>query len=97
MSNFRKCEICKEFDLMDRHKCQPVFYYKFIDWDDEFVEIRAFDFKEAAEKFGEKYNDEGDLMNNEIEVIISDGKIEKKFCVSAEPDVHYSATELKNK
>ena len=33
-------------------------------------------------------------MDNSIEVIISDGKVEKKFKVSAEQTIHYSADEV---
>ncbi len=35
-------------------------------------------------------------MNNQEEVIISNGKIEKTFIVSAEVDVRYSADEKEN-
>ena len=106
---YRKCEICKEWGYFNdtptngdipyitgaTHKCEPIFYFKHESWGDEFQEIRAFDFSEAAEKFAKLYNEDGDysLMDNEEEVIISDGKEEKTFIVSAEQSIDYYANE----
>ena len=95
MSDFDRCKICGEYDFLDKHKCPPIYYYKHDDWGDEFQKIRAWSFSGAAIAFAKLYNENGDyaLMNDTIEVTISDGKIEKQFLVSAEPDIHYSADE----
>lgn len=93
------CEICKtcgelKYDWKE-HRCLPIFYYKHDEWTgDEFSEIRAHNFEDAAERFAKKYNEEGDLMNESTEVIISDGNTEKRFRVSAEPDVYYHNEEV---
>lgn len=91
------CKTCGKPDWGDgKHKCPPIFYFKHPDWGDEFQKIRAWDFEEAARKFAARYNEDGDyaLMNNFEEVIISDGATEKKFEVTAEPDIHYSVKEI---
>jgi hypothetical protein len=91
---FNRCSLCKEFHW-DNQKCNPIYYFKHEDWGDDFQEIRASSFEDAAEKFAIKYNTNGDynLMDNTIEVIISDGKTEKKFDVSAEPSINYHVKE----
>ena len=95
MSDFGKCKTCGKYDFLDKHKCPPIFYFKHENWGDELQEIRAWDFEDAAKEFAMLYNEDGDysLMDNTEEVIISDGKTEKKFIVSAEPDIHYSVKE----
>lgn len=96
--SYIKCKLCKEgyFDWQT-HKCKPIFFFKHENWGDDFEEIRADSFEEAAENFAKLYNENGDyaLMNSSEEVIISDGNIEKKFSVSAEPDINYSVEEIK--
>ena len=96
MSNYNKCPTCKEYVWTEKHNCPPVFYFKHENWGDDFEEIRAHSFEDAAERFAKLYNDDGDysLMDNEEHVIISDGKTEKKFIVSAEPDISYHVSEI---
>lgn len=78
----------------DGCKCS-MFYFKHEDWGDEPQEIHAKDFKDAALKFATNYNEDGDynLMNNEMDVVISDGNTEKTFKVSAEASIEYYAEE----
>ena len=79
------------------HKCPPLFYFRHENWGEELQEIRATDFEDAAERFAKMYNEEDGeycLLNEEEDVIISDGKIEKKFIVSAEQSVDYSVSEV---
>lgn len=89
------CKICGEL-LLKEHICTPIFYFKHEDWGNEFQEIRAYHFCDAAEKFAIKYNQDYELINDSTKVIISDGKIEKKYIVSAEPDIHYLTQEIKD-
>lgn len=91
------CSICGELKFdWEEHRCPPNYYFKHEDWGDKFQAIRAWSFDDAAEKFAKKYNEDGDyaLMNRTIEVLISDGEVEKKFSVTAEPDINYSVDEL---
>ncbi len=95
---FKQCETCKEYHFTDR-KCKPIFYFKHDDWGEEWQEIRAVGFEDAADNFAKYYNEDADshspLMNNTGEVLISDGETEKKFRVSAETDIRYSSEEIK--
>lgn len=71
------------------------YFFKHDDWGDDWQEICADDFEHAAKRFAEIYND-GDyaLMDDEQTVIISNGKIEKTFVISAEPSIKYFAREI---
>lgn len=93
--DYKKCDICKNWHWIN-DKCPPIFYFKHENWGDELQEIRAYGFDSAAEEFAKLYNTDSDyaLMNDNQDVIISDGKVEKKYNVSAEPDVHYSVKEI---
>jgi len=97
-SDYKKCDICGEWDWSNTHKCPPIMYFKHENWGEDWEEIRAHDHEDAAEKFAEMYNDDGDysLMDLEVDVLISDGKIEKTFVVSAETSIEYFVKE-KNK
>jgi hypothetical protein len=88
--SYERCASCKEWHWKDK-PCPPIYYFKHEDWGDAFEEIRAYDYEDAAERFAKQYNEDGDycLMDSSTEVIISDGKIEKNFRVSAEPDINY--------
>ena len=89
--DFKKCNICGKYDWDKKHKCPPIMYFKHENWGEDWEEIRAYDHKNAAEEFAKMYNEDGDysLMNSEVEVFISDGKIEKIFVVSAEASIDY--------
>lgn len=89
-----KCKICKEYHWTNE-KCNPIFYFKHEDWGDEFQEIRAFNYEDAAEKFAKEYNVDYELVDNETEVIISDGNIEKRFVVSSKLSIDYNVKEIK--
>ena len=95
--DFARCDTCGEYGWTDEHKCSPFFYFTHENWGDEPQKIMAKDFDQAAMRFAALYNEDGDyaLMNDSIEVIISDGGTEKKYMVSAEPDIYYRADEIK--
>ena len=99
MSDYKKCEICEEYDWIDSHKCPPKMYFKNENWGDEWQEIHARHMRDAAIRVGKMYNDDGDyaLMDDEIEVLILDGKTEKLFIVSAEASIEYHAQEKKSR
>lgn len=92
-----RCPKCKEYTaFQERHKCLPM-------WDvyndeyagDEVHKVRAFDAKEAAEKYTDRWDDERDLIDGSIEVEVQDGDVRRKFSVSASISIDYSATEQK--
>lgn len=93
--NYDLCKKCNTWHWLE-DKCSPIFYFKHEDWGDEFQEIRAHSFDDAAKNFAKLYNEDNEycLMNSNEDVIISDGKIEKKYDVSAERDIHYSVHEV---
>jgi hypothetical protein len=64
---------------------------------DDSKTIYAIDHEQAAERYGEYYNSDGDysLMNNEITVDVVDESGERKrFKVGAEPSIHYNSEEI---
>lgn len=92
---YEYCIVCKTYHWTDEN-CPLIFYFKHENWGDEFQEITAYSFCDAAEEFAKLYNENGGypLMDDNVDVIISNRKIEKKYNVSAEPDIHYSITEI---
>lgn len=93
---FNRCENCKEYHYSSED-CKPIYYVH--DEEDmgenEWKEVRAVDHEDAAIEYAQHYNDEGSLMDTEIEIIVCDEDGDKKrFCISAEPDIHYSANEI---
>jgi hypothetical protein len=89
------CSICGDLDF-GNHKCRALFFFKHPSWGEDFQKIRANSFRDAAEEFAKLYNEDGDysLMNSSENVVISDGKVEKKYRVSAEPDIYYNIEEI---
>lgn len=87
-----KCKKCKEYrwSMVEECHCKK---FEIIDENgDECEAIYAMDEEGAALKYAEKSNTEGDyyLMNESVEIEVGG----KKFRISAEPDVHYSACSL---
>jgi len=76
----RKQCLCKEFTIIDEGG--------------EEHSIGAMNTEDAALKYAEKSNCEGDyyLMNESAEITVND----ERFKISAEPDVYYSAEALKS-
>ena len=86
-----KCEKCKEYHFSPVKECRCK-SFTVIDEDGEEHEVQAMDEEDAALKFAEESNVKGDyyLMNETVEITV-DGR---KFCIGAEPDIHYSASEI---
>ena len=92
----QKCKKCGEYtyvkfgDLYAECQCEP---FIIINEDGDEYEIFSTSDHEAALKYAEKSNTENDyyLMNESIEIEVNG----KKFNISAEPDVYYSASEAK--
>ena len=84
------CNTCKEHHWTDE-LCTPVYI---VFHEEEPHEVRAHTFESAAVKYAERYNDEGDLMNDDIEIEVEKDGIKKKFNVGAEPDIYYSYNEI---
>lgn len=96
MKNYEKCNNCKEYHWSDQ-ACDPAYNVYHEDYmGDEPKVIRATSHKEAARGYAQYYNDDDDypLMNDTIEVKVEkDGEI-KFFTVGAEPDIHYTSSEI---
>ncbi len=100
-----RCGICKEFIFSYEskpHKCDPLWLCGIEDEEDDYCyEVHAFDAEEAAAKIAEDKDPDWDysfLKSGGVKVNIKNpktGKI-KKFYVSAEHDIHYSASERKD-
>ena len=86
-----QCRKCKEYRYAEVKECHCK-EFTVIDEDGEEHDVRAMDKEGAALKYAEESNVEGDYyLMNETVVIEVDGT---KFCIGAEPDVHYSVNEL---
>jgi hypothetical protein len=94
---YDRCKTCGKFHW-DHVKCDPIF--KVFDEDymgDDSKEFHASNHEDAALEYASYYNTHCDysLMNSEREVIVeNDDGIKKKFTITAEPSVHYSASEV---
>ena len=92
--NMWKCEKCGEYRFSDVKKCWCKEFTIFNEDEEEYGNLYAMDFHDAALKYAEKSNVESDyyLMENsvEIKVVDMDGTTQK-FNIGAEPDVYYSA------
>lgn len=92
----KKCEKCGELLLYpEKHRCYE-FEYRLEgdDVNDDWVSIWGSDFEDVALKIGEQYNDENDLIDDEIEVAIRKDGIEKRYSVSAHFSIDYRAVEI---
>ena len=86
----KRCNKCKRFLFGDETcQCMP---FDVIDENGELHKIYALHEEDAALEFARQYNDNGDyLLMNETMIIDVDGA---KYCIGAEPDIHYSAQKL---
>ena len=100
MSN--KCNLCGEYiyDWQSKHQCET-WQFKKDDWGwsvkwQERNFKKYWDHKQVAEKIAEErfYDDPGDPNNFEFDVQVKNPKGEiKRFIVTAEPDIIFSARE----
>lgn len=94
MSNCTKCG----FDHFDFQDCLEIFYYK----DEEeycgWHKIGACHHEDAAERASIKHNSDhayvNDFVFKKIEIANHDKSIIKSFSVYAEPEIHYSVSEV---
>ena len=87
-----KCKKCGEYKFPNKFSNVGVCHckvFKIIDRDGDDHDVYAIDATGAALKFAEKSNENGDYyLMGESAVIDVDGR---KFRISAEPDIYYSA------
>jgi len=98
MSNFNRCEVCKEWHWKNE-KCAPeyfVFHDEYLG--DEAKSVRAYSHEEAASKYGQYYDEEDyPLVDGEtIKVKVEKDGVIKFFEVGAEPKIHYTSNEIDN-
>lgn len=83
MSSFETCPICKKYDWRGSHKCAPVWYvarknaFDFVS-PDAHAKVFANDVDEAAEKWAERNDFDGDATGD-FDVIIYEEKTEQFF------------------
>lgn len=96
------CQVCGEYGWKKTHTCPPVFEYRIPEYQDDWIQIRAFDSQEAAEKACEN-EDYGSAdyaivrqgYLDEIQIRDQEGTV-KKFSIEAEGVPTYYAREIKN-
>lgn len=88
---YKLCKICGELGWEGEHKCNPI--YTVYDEDyagDEGIEVHAYNFENAAEKYAIDRNDDHYLMDNAITIrIVSPDGVEKEAEIWAEPSIEY--------
>ena len=96
----KQCERCKEFIFRNFNgdqvcRCKP---FSIVDENDEDCgTYHALSDEYAAEKYAEESNESGDyyLMGESVIITVTDSDgVEKKFKISAEPSINYSAEEV---
>lgn len=95
--SYCKCYKCNEYHHQNEN-CRTeynVYYEPYMG--DEPKKIRASDHENAALGFAQYYNERSDysLMNETIEVKVEKDGVVKYFNIGAEPDIHYTSSELK--
>lgn len=98
MRTFEKCNKCHEYHWSDE-LCEPIYQVYFEEYmGDEPKEIHASNHEDAARKFAQYYNTRNDycLMNDTIEVKVEKAGKVKYYRVGAEPDVHYTSSEIES-
>ena len=96
MNSFNQCPKCKEYHWTHEN-CNPIFLVYYEEYmGHEPKEIRAVNHENAALKFAAYYNTRSDykLMNETIEIKVEKDGVVKFFSVGAEPDVHYTSSEI---
>ena len=90
MSDYIKCERCEEYNFITTGRecqCKP---FTVIEDGEEYL-MYGHDSEGVALKFAEESNQDYELMGESIEITVNGDK----FTISAEPDIHYSATQHK--
>ncbi len=102
MKNYDKCPLCHEWHF-DHEKCKPKFEYQIPEYydADDWSEVRAYTFEEAATEACAKNDCEGDYKIVQaggidlIHIRDSNGVI-KSFSIYAHPIPDYEAREIKS-
>ena len=99
MRNYRKCNTCNEYHWTNE-PCAPIYFIYHEEYlGDEPKEIRAYHHEGAAQKYGEYYNENDyPLMNGDtIKIKVEHDGVVEFYEVGAEPDIHYTTNEIKEK
>lgn len=96
MRTYQKCNKCHKWHWSDKD-CDPeykVYFEHFMG--EEAMIFHTTSHENAALLFAQYYNTTNDhcLVNNEIEVKVEKDHVVKYFKVGAEPDIHYSSSEI---
>jgi len=95
MSDLMDCETCGAFTVYRRsHKCPPVWLVRYHDYAaDDATEIYAHEAEEAAEKFIDESETDGCMEPDDV-IVSRDGYEDKRFSVTGEYSVTWSAREV---
>lgn len=113
MSDYVKCPICREYGWLGSHRCPPMWEARMLTtWFDDWSKVRGTDAQEAAAKFAEQRDQNGDydiIRHGSAEVEVrkapgfemDDEEIAaipvQVFDIEAESVPHYSAWERPTK
>jgi hypothetical protein len=102
MSDFQRCRVCGKYDWLAKHKCAPVWEARLHEtkWEEGWSTVYAIDAEEAAEKFCEQYDSDGEYSivqsgSAEVEVRKPGEDVVTLFGVDAETVPQYRARERK--
>ena len=102
MTFFDRCPECHEYDVVSSHRCKPVWEVWSPDLSetrDDAARIRGISSREAAEKWGETYDSDGDYTivgGSSVRVYVAkplDDTV-RKYEVTGEGVPEYTATEI---
>lgn len=85
-----QCPTCRMYAPGPHHKCLPLWKVRIPDWEADWNEIRALDEEDAATGYFEECNDEFNEGPIDVQVINSEGIVEKWEC-TAEASLSYNA------
>ena len=91
-----RCDECNDWHDLDK-PCAPAFEVYYEDLGEKPQIFHAYNHEDAALKFAEHYNSNGDyvLMNDSIDVkVVDDNGVAKFFRVGAEPYINYTSMEI---
>jgi hypothetical protein len=95
MNKFGRCEKCLDWHWTES-ECRPIYFAYHEDYLGEDPKaVRGSSHEDAALEYGKWYNgSECDLMNDTININIEKDGVVKYFRVGAEPEIHYTITEI---
>ena len=77
--NFKKCNKCGIYHFT-HEKCADEYIIYHEDYlGEDGMKVSGYSFEDAAERYAKNYNDEGNLIDDEIEIIVERDGVKKKL------------------